>query len=311
MAWPVRAVQPGLPRRSASKPPWPIGVILRRDKPRMPVPDAFLAALTDHRRSLKEVEEALRGRRARPGLPREHPLEQGRARQAPRLVSGGRRRVPERPRCPPARGGQTSRRAPQIEANGSLRSAGSRGESEATQMNRGGPGALQARVLPRDPCAACAAHIHSRPGKRWAPRSGWRGEPSRRLPLRRDGSDAGPPHAGARHHVRARHGGLRARAEALSPREGRPPDAGRGGPLPRAVLLVRRLQHCARGAPPGRRPRREVRARTRSTSGSPPPDSATRSLAISSRPRSTLPSWIFALMEFTVLDPGAAHERRA
>ncbi len=179
MAWPVRAVQPGLPHRSASNPPWSIGVILRRDKPRMPVLDAFLAALTHLRRSLKEVEEALRGRGARPGLPREHPLEQGRARQAQRLVSGGRRRVPERPCWPPARGRQTNRWAPQIEANGSLRSAGSRGESEAAQMNRGGPCALQARVLPRDLCAACAAHFRSRPVERWAPRSGWRGEPSR------------------------------------------------------------------------------------------------------------------------------------
>jgi hypothetical protein len=170
---------PGYPTARCPTPPWPVGVILRRAKPRMPALDAFLAALTDFWRSLKEVEEALRGRRARPGLQREHPLEQGRARQAQRLVSGGRGRVPERPRLATSATGKKSRRAPKMEANGSLRSAGSRSESEAIQMNHWGPCALQARVLPSDLRAACAAHFHSRPGKRWAPRSGWRGEPSR------------------------------------------------------------------------------------------------------------------------------------
>jgi hypothetical protein len=56
----------------------------------------------------------------------------------------------------PCVGGQMSRRARPIEANGSLRSAGSRGESE---VNRGGPGDLQARVPSRDFGSAWGAHF--------------------------------------------------------------------------------------------------------------------------------------------------------
>ncbi len=75
--------------------------------------------------------------------------------------------------------GQMSRRARPIEANGSLRSAGSRGESEAIQMNRGGPADLQSRVPSGEFRSARDAYFHSRACTRRAPRSDWRGEPSR------------------------------------------------------------------------------------------------------------------------------------